>query len=115
MSDETRITGQCIPPPKHVLPVSRIRIRIHDPDRHQNLIICSLAHCQPSLKISCKSVPKFLRKLLTDRQTNKQTYAVQVQAYIYILRIKVIRASRSLSAIVELFVVYVLLYACVGL
>ena len=27
-----------------------------DPDRHQNLIIRSLAHCQPSLKISCKSV-----------------------------------------------------------
>ena len=25
------------------------RIRIHDPDRHQNLTICSLAHCQPSL------------------------------------------------------------------
>jgi len=29
----------------------RIRIRIHDQDRHQNLIICSSAHCQPSLKI----------------------------------------------------------------
>jgi len=37
----------------------RIRIRIHDPDRHQNLIICWLAHCQHSLKISCKSVRKF--------------------------------------------------------
>ena len=35
------------------LPVSR------DLDRHQYLIICSLAHCQPSLKISCKSVWKF--------------------------------------------------------
>jgi len=48
------------------------RIQIRDPDRHQNLIICSLAHCQPSLKISCKSVPKFLRKV-HNRQTNKQT------------------------------------------
>jgi len=27
-----------------------------DPDRHRNLIVCSLAHCHPSLKISCKSV-----------------------------------------------------------
>jgi len=33
-----------------------IRIRICDPDCTQNLIVCSLAHCQPSLKISCKSV-----------------------------------------------------------
>jgi len=29
----------------------RILIRIPDPDRHQNLTICSLVHCQPSLKI----------------------------------------------------------------
>jgi len=29
---------------------------LSDPDRHQNLTICSLTHCQPSLKISCKSV-----------------------------------------------------------
>ena len=47
-----------------------------DPDRHQNLISCSSAHCQPSLKISCKSVRKFLRKVAnkqTDKQTNRQT------------------------------------------
>jgi len=49
-------------------------IRISDLDRHQNLIICSVAHCQPSLKISCKSVWKFFFvKLLTDRQTDRQT------------------------------------------
>ena len=50
-----------------------IRIRISDPDCHENLIICfcSLAHCQPSLKISCKSVCKFLRKV-ANRQTDKQ-------------------------------------------
>ena len=56
-----------------------IRIRIRDPDRHQNLIICSLAHCQPPLKISCKSVWKFLRKVAdrqTDRQTDKQTTTI---------------------------------------
>ena len=40
-------------------------------DRHRNLIICSLAHCQPSLKISCKSVWKFLCKAV-----NKQTMAI---------------------------------------
>jgi len=43
-------------------------------DRHQNLTICSLAHCQPSLKTSYKSVPNFFcAKLLTDRQTDRQT------------------------------------------
>ena len=48
-------------------------------DRHQNLISCSLAHCQPSLKILWKSVWTFLRKVAnkqtgkqTDRQTDKQ-------------------------------------------
>jgi len=46
-----------------------IRIQICDPDRQQNLILCSLAHCQPSVKISCKSVWKFLRKV-TNRRTN---------------------------------------------
>ena len=50
----------------------RIPIRILDPDHHQNLTICSLAHCQPSLRISCKSVRKFLHKV-GNRQTNKQT------------------------------------------
>ena len=46
-------------------------------DRHQNLIICSSGHSQPSLKISCKSVQKFLDKVAdkqTNRQTNKQTH-----------------------------------------
>jgi len=41
----------------------RIHIRICDPDRHQTLIICSLAHFQPSLKISCKCIWKFLHKV----------------------------------------------------
>jgi len=45
-----------------------------DLDRHQNLTGCSLAHCQPSLKISCKSMRKFLRKVAkkTEKQTDKQ-------------------------------------------
>jgi len=51
--------------------VIRIRIRIPDRNRHQNLIVCSSAHCQPFLKISCKSVQKFLRKV-ANRQTDKQ-------------------------------------------
>jgi len=29
--------------------LTSVTILIHDLDRHQNLIICSLAHCQPSL------------------------------------------------------------------
>jgi len=48
------------------------RIRIRDPDSHQNLIICSWAHCQPTLKMSCKSVRKFLR-IVDNKQSNRQT------------------------------------------
>ena len=54
----------------------RIRMWIRDPDRHQDLIVCSLAHCHSSLKISCQSVRKFLREVAnrqTDRQTDRQT------------------------------------------
>ena len=51
----------------------RIPIRMRDSDRHQNLTICSVAHWQPSLKISCKSVWKFLRKI-ANRQTNSDDY-----------------------------------------
>jgi len=48
-------------------------IRVRDPDRHQNLNICSLSHFQPSLKISRKGgARKFLRKV-ANRQTNRQT------------------------------------------
>jgi len=43
-----------------------------DPDHHQNLIISSLVHCRPSLKISCKSDRKFLHKI-ADGQTKEQT------------------------------------------
>jgi len=43
-------------------------------DHHQNLTICSLAHCQPSMQISCKPIPKFLRKLANrQKQPDKQT------------------------------------------
>jgi len=48
---------------------------VRDPARQENLTIYSLAHFQPSLKILCKSVRQFLRKVAntqTDRQTDKQ-------------------------------------------
>jgi len=54
-------------------------------DRYQNLIICSLAHCKPSLKISCKSVRTFLRKVdnrHTNRETDRQTKNKQRRLYI---------------------------------
>jgi len=44
-----------------------------DPDHQQNLIICSMAHCQPSLKISCKSFRKFSRNV-ANRQTTTIAY-----------------------------------------
>ena len=92
--------GQCVPPPSHVLPVppsgesvwaadlcpsttllspnsdesgKQFLYPDDDPDGHRNLVICSLAHCQPSLKILCKSVRNFYAKLLTGKQTDKQT------------------------------------------
>jgi len=41
-----------------------------DSDRHQNLIICSLAHCQASMKkISRKSVSTFYLREVANRQT----------------------------------------------
>ena len=59
-----------------------------DPDRHQNLIICSLAHCEPSLKISCKSVWKFCANLLTDKQTNNDDDISSLADITKIARIK---------------------------
>jgi len=56
----------------------RIRIQIRDLDCHQHLIVCSLALCQPSLKISCKSVQKFSRKganRQTDNDENTTSFA----------------------------------------
>jgi len=51
-TDTLEALEQCILLPRHILPVSRYGsgsvFCICEPDRHQNLIICSLAHCQPS-------------------------------------------------------------------
>jgi len=44
-----------------------------DCDRNQNLIIYSMARCQPSLKISCKSVSEFLRKVANEQTANRRT------------------------------------------
>jgi len=83
--NELEALGQCIPPPRHVLPVSRHEsgsgsvsesvcvIRIAT----KTLIVLSLAHCQTSVKISCKSVRTFLQKVSnkqTDKQTNNDDY-----------------------------------------
>ena len=65
----SRSTGTVHTSAKAHLTSVMIQIQIRDPDRYQNLIICSLAHWLPFLKISCNSVWRFL---LTDRQTNKQ-------------------------------------------
>ena len=72
--DKLEALAQCIPLPRHVLPVSQYGsvIRIRDPDRHQNLIICSLVQCQPSRKFHANPFGNFCAKLLTDRQTDKQ-------------------------------------------
>jgi len=68
---ETRSTGTMHTSAKARLISVTIQIHTHHPDCYQNLIICSLAHCQRSLKISCKSVSKVLRKV-ANKQTDKQ-------------------------------------------
>ena len=50
-----------------------------DMDHHQNLIICSLAHCQPSLKISCKSIWKFLCKVANRHTDNDKNITSLVE------------------------------------
>ena len=58
-----------------------------DPDRHQNLIICSLADCQHSLKISWKSVGKFLRKVANKQINNDENITFLAEVIIkYALR-----------------------------
>jgi len=59
----TKSTGTVHTSAKERLTNVAIRTWIRYPDRHKNLITCSLAHCQSSLKISCKPVQY-------DRQTN---------------------------------------------
>ena len=52
--------------------LTSVAIRIRDPDRHQNLTICSLAHCQPSRKFHANRFRSFLCKV-ANRQTNRRT------------------------------------------
>jgi len=47
-----------------------IQIRIRDPDRHQNLIICSMAHCQPFLE----TVMQIRWEVFADKHTNNDDY-----------------------------------------
>jgi len=69
--------GQCKPREDHFTSVViRIRVRIRNPDRHQSLIVRSLAHWHPSLKVLCKSVRKLLRKAANSqasKHTSRQT------------------------------------------
>jgi len=67
---KTRSTGTVHTSTKAHLTSVAIRIQIRDPDCHQYLIICSLAHCQHSLKFHANPFTNFCANLLTDRQTN---------------------------------------------
>ena len=54
--------------------LTSVHIWISDLYRHQNLITCSLVHWQPSLKVfHANQLGSFCAKLLTNRQTNRQT------------------------------------------
>jgi len=76
ISIRTRSTGTVHTSAKARLTRIQIHIRILDPDRNQNLIVCSVAHCQPSLEISWKSVWIFFAQSCkqTDKQTNNDDY-----------------------------------------
>ena len=69
---KTRSTGnlgQCIPPPRHVVPMSRYQFRIQRIGARSPPKFNQFAHCQ-SLKIARKSVRKFLCKV-ANKQTKK--------------------------------------------
>ena len=69
---KTRSSGTLHTSAKARLTSVAIQIWIHMwTDRQQNLIICSMA--QPSLKIYANPLRSFCAKLLTDKQTQKQT------------------------------------------
>ena len=57
-----------------------------DSDCHGNLIICSLTQCQPSLKISCKSIWKFLHRV-ANKRTNNDDYVALMEVNIFILNV----------------------------
>jgi len=80
----TRSTGTVHTSAKACL--TSVMIQICDLDSHQNLIICSLAHCQPSLKISCKSVSKFLHKV-ANRQTDNSDYIASLMGVTILRRL----------------------------
>ena len=67
-----------------------IHMQIPNLDRLQNIIICSFDHCRPSLKISCESFRKFLRKVAnkqTDKQTNNDDYISSLPEVIIALNV----------------------------
>jgi len=65
----------------------RIHIQLPDLDRHQNLIIYSLAHWQPFLKISCKSIWKFMCKV-ANRPTTQTNHDDCISSLAEVKRIK---------------------------
>jgi len=80
------------------LPIGRIRKTIHmsrwwsvSPPKFDHLF---LAHCQPCLKISCKSVWKFLRKV-ANRQTTAKTYPPWRRQLLHIYDAAVMSRSTS--------------------
>ena len=65
---------------------------IHDPDHHQNLILCSLAYCEPSVKISCKSIQTFMRKA-ANMQMNNDDYITSLVEVMKQIKPKLLTAS----------------------
>jgi len=53
--------------------LTRVAIRIRDPERQQNLIICSLPIANVPWKFYANPFGSFCTKLLTGNQTNRQT------------------------------------------
>jgi len=70
-----RSTGTVHTPAKARLTRVAILIRIPDPDRHQNLIICSVRWPTANLswKFHVNPFGSFCAKWLTDRQRDRQT------------------------------------------
>jgi len=72
-------------------------------DRHQNSIVCSLACCRPSLKISCKPFQKFLHKVANRQtKTNNDDYNILLGGGNHVAKLVDATSSEGLLVMVAL-------------
>ena len=91
--NRTRSTGTMHTSAKARLASVAIRIRIRDPDCHQNLIICSSAHCQPSTQLNSTSI--YGRRCKTPQCPHLSSHYCISNTTINLFRVLICRRFRS--------------------